>query len=89
MRAQVVLDQRDFGRVGKMSVGEVSERMGVIDGGMTVGDFHVPPAFERREQHEQIGDAVAFVFVVLALGFPRLGLGGLARLDDQLLRRFI
>jgi hypothetical protein len=28
---------------------------------MAIGNFDVTPAFERREQHEKIGCAVAFV----------------------------
>jgi hypothetical protein len=39
--------------------------MGIIDGGMAVGHFHKPPPFQRREHHEQIGDAIAFVFVIV------------------------
>jgi hypothetical protein len=35
--------------------------MGIIDGGVAVGDFDMPPPFQRREHHEQIGDAIAFV----------------------------
>ncbi len=88
VRAQIVLDQYDFGRVGKMGVGEVFQDLGVIDGGVMVGDFDMPPTLERRERHEQIGDAMAFVFVVLARWLSRLGGDRLARFDDQLLRRF-
>jgi hypothetical protein len=25
----------------------------------------MPPTFQRREHHEQIGDAIAFVFVIV------------------------
>jgi hypothetical protein len=32
-----------------MRVGQIPERVGIIDGGVTVGHFHVPPAFQRRE----------------------------------------
>jgi hypothetical protein len=39
--------------------------MGIIDGGVAVGHFHMPPPFQRREHHEQIGDAIAFVFVIV------------------------
>ncbi len=47
------------------------------------------PALQRREHHEQIGHAVAFVFVVVARGFSWLGRDRGARLDDQLLGGFI
>ncbi len=49
MRIQIVLNQNDFVRGGTMRVGQVVERMRAIDGGATVGDFHAPPAFQRRE----------------------------------------
>src|ERR1700675_4751178 len=39
--------------------------MSIIDGGVAVGHFHKPPPFQRREHHEQIGDAIAFVFVIV------------------------
>jgi hypothetical protein len=32
---------------------------------VAVGDLDMPPAFQRREHHEQIGDAIAFVFVIV------------------------
>jgi hypothetical protein len=48
----------------------------------------MPPAFQRREHHEQIGDAIAFVFVIVAL-VVRFGGDRRARLDDQLLRGFV
>jgi hypothetical protein len=71
--------------------------MSEIDGGTAVGHFHMPPAFERREQHEQVGGAVAFVFVIdpcrLALLYrhwnPRFLdqlLGGFAQADQGTLR---
>src|SRR5208282_2444618 len=63
--------------------------MGVIDGRATVGDFHVAPAFQRREHHEQIGHAIALIFVVVTRRLSRLDGDRRARLDDELLRRFI
>jgi hypothetical protein len=53
----------------------------VIHGGVAIRDFDMPPAFERREHHEEIGRAVALVFIiepgrqsvgVASLPFPRL-----------------
>ena len=32
MRAEIVLNEEDFVRVGKMRVGQILERVGVIDG---------------------------------------------------------
>jgi hypothetical protein len=59
--------------------------MGIIDGGVAVGDFHMPPPFQRREHHEQIGDAIAFVFAIVTRLASRLRGDWRARLDDQLL----
>src|SRR3974377_1226762 len=67
-----------------MHVRQIPERMGIIDGGVAGGDFHMPPPFQRREHHEQISDAIAFVFAIV----PRLA-SRRARFDDQLLRGFV
>src|ERR1035441_8880742 len=63
--------------------------MGVVNRGVAVGDFHAPPAFERREQHEQIRDSIALVLVIVARLAPRLGGNSRARLDNQLFRSFV
>ena len=76
VRVEIVLNRNDLGRVGKMRVGQILERMGVIGGGVTVGNFHMAPAFQRREHHEQIGHAIAFVFVIVTRrcpGFAAIG----------------
>src|SRR6516165_8181193 len=45
--------------------------------------------FQRREHHEQIGDAIAFVFVIMTrLASGRSG-NGSARLDNHLLRGLV
>ena len=87
MRAEIVLNERDFVRIGKKRVGQILERMGVIDGRPAVGDFHVTPAFQRREHHEQIGHAIAFVFVVVTRRLSRSCGDRRARLFDELLVR--
>src|SRR5208337_608287 len=56
---------------------------------MTIGHLDAAPAFQRRKHHEQIGHAVALVFVIVPGGSSRLGRDRRARLDDQLLRGFI
>src|SRR5467141_4246758 len=86
---EIILHQHDFGRVGKMRVGQIPEHVGIIDGGVAVGDLDMPPAFQRREHHEQIGDAIAFVFVIVARWLSRFGGDRRARLEDQLLRGFV
>src|SRR5450830_1143165 len=63
--------------------------MGVVNRGVAVGDFHAPPAFERREQHEQIRGSITLVLVVVARLAPRLSGNSRARLKDQLFRGFV
>ncbi len=89
MGVEIVLHQHDLRRVGKMRVGQILEHLGVIDGGVAVGDLDMPPAFQRREHHEQIGDAIAFVFVIVTRLASWLGGDRRARLDDQLLRGLV
>src|SRR5208283_449067 len=89
MRVQIVLDQDDLFGVGKMYVGQVLERLRVIDGGVMVGDLDVTPTFQRREHHEYIGHAVALVFVIVSSRLSWLGRDRRARLGDQLFGRFI
>src|SRR5208283_1884324 len=61
---KVVLDQNNDLGGGEVSIGEVLQDMSVIHGGVTIRHLDVAPAFERREHHEEIGDAVALVLVV-------------------------
>ena len=55
-----------------MDVGQVPEDLGKVDGRAPLGDLDMPPAFQRREQHEQIGRPVALVLVVVARWLPGL-----------------
>ena len=87
--AEIILHQHDLRGAGKMGVGQVPERMSVIDGGVTVGHFHMPPAFQRREHHEQIGCAIALVFVIVTRLASGLGGDRVARFDDHLLRSLV
>ena len=61
------------------------EDVGVVDRGVPIGHLHVSPAFQGCEHHEEIGDAVALVLVVVAGGPPGLSGDGGARLPDHLL----
>src|ERR1700758_4784908 len=67
MRTEIVLDQYDFLSVGEAGV-QLLENVGIIDGRVPIRDFHMPPAFQRSEHHEQIGCAVALVFVIMTRG---------------------
>ena len=86
---EIILHQHDFRRIWKMRIGQIPEHVGIIDGGVAVGDLDMPPAFQRREHHEQIGDAIAFVFVIVTRWLSRFGGDRRARVDDQLLRGFV
>ena len=82
---QVVLKQRDQVGVREVVVGDLLENVGVIYSGMPLGHLHVSPAFEGGEHHEEVGDAVALVLVVMPGRAPRLHGDRLARLGNQLL----
>ena len=40
VRAEIVLHQHDLRRAGKMRIGQIPERLGIVNGGVTIGDFH-------------------------------------------------
>ncbi len=89
VRREVVLHQHDLLCTGKMRAGQLLEHVGVIDGGVAIGDFDAAPAFQRREHHEQIGDASAFIFVIVTRFASGRGGNRHARLDDHLLRGLV
>src|SRR5689334_10033170 len=68
-----------------MRVGQLLEHLGIIQCGVAVGDLDVPPTLQRREHHEQIGDAVARILVVVSRWASRLGRDRHPGLADQLL----
>ena len=70
---------------GEVDVAEVLEDVGIVDGRAPLGDLDVAPAFERGEQHEQVGRAVALVLVVVARRLARPHRQRRARLGDELL----
>ncbi len=86
MRAEIVLDQDDGLGVGEMAVGQVLQDVSIVDDGAAIGDREVSPTFERREHHEQVGDAVARVLVIETSWAPRSHRHRQAGLGDQLLR---
>ena len=79
---EIVLDQHDGLGVREVGIGQILQDVGIIDGGVAVGHLDVTPAFERREQHEQVGGAVALILVIDPLRSPWLGWDWVARLDD-------
>lgn len=72
MDVQVVLKQRDQVGVREVVVGDFLENVGIIYGGVPVRHLDLSPAFKGSEHHEEVGDAVALVLVVVSGGAPRL-----------------
>ena len=66
-------------------MGQVLQDVSIIHGGVTIRHLDVTPAFERREHHEKIGDAVALVFVVATGRAARFHRDRQARLGGELL----
>ena len=50
---EIVLHQHDFRCVGEARVGEIFQNLGVIDGGVTVGDFDVIKAIAEQSSVRQ------------------------------------
>lgn len=55
MGVEIVLHQHDLRSAGKMRVQQFLEDICLIDCGLRIRHFDMPPAFERHEHHEQIG----------------------------------
>ena len=68
-----------------MNIGQVFQDVRIVDGGVAVRHLDVAPALEWREQHEQVGGAVALVFVIDTGRLSRLHRDRHARLGDELL----
>jgi hypothetical protein len=54
MDAEIVLDEDDGLGVREVAIGQVFQDMGVVDGGVAVGDLDMPPAFERRDSMNRL-----------------------------------
>ena len=85
MNVEIVLDQDNDVGAGEVTIGEVFQDMSIVHGGVAIRDLDVAPAFERREHHEEVGGAVALVFVVAAGGAARFHRDRHARLGNELL----
>ena len=72
-----------YGR--EVAIGQILQDARIVDGGMTVGHLDVVPPFERREEHEQVGGAIALVLVVDAGGTSSFHRDRRARLGNELL----
>jgi hypothetical protein len=62
---EIVLHENDLLRFWKVCVRQILEDLCVIDGGVTIGDFDMSPAFQRGEHHEQIGGSIPLILIVV------------------------
>lgn len=70
-RREHAAQERVPGEAGIVVEGDRAAHVRVVNGSAALGDRDVPPAFERREQHEQVGNPVAVILVVVARFLPR------------------
>ena len=59
-----VLDQHDGLDAREVGSAKSFKDVSIVYGSVAVCHLDVAPAFERREQHEQVGGAVALVLVI-------------------------
>ena len=50
----------------KEHINKFSHAVGILDHGAPVGDLNVSPPAQRFEEHEEITDAMPFIFVIIA-----------------------
>lgn len=89
MRIKVILNQADDGGLGITFIGQVFEAVGILQLGATGGHLHLSPGSQGLTKHEEIAGAMAFVFIIVALGFTWLHRQGRARFANELLRAFV
>ena len=68
-----------------MDIGQVFQHVRIIHGGVAIRDLDTAPALERSKHHEEVGGAVALVFVIEAGGASRFHRDRYAHLGKQLL----
>src|ERR1017187_4468932 len=69
-----------------MRVGQFLQDLRIIHGSVTIGGFEMPPAFQWREHHEQIGCAITLVLVIVSRGSSWLRRYRHTGFGDELLR---
>ena len=84
MRVQIVQHHRDPFRCGVVPVGELTHRHRPIGAGAPLRDLDLAPTGEWFGKQKQIGYAMPFLFVILALWLARGGGQSQARFADQL-----
>jgi hypothetical protein len=89
MGMQVVRHPHNLFRLRKMHLDKVFEAMGKVDIRTPVCDLHVSPPFHRGQEHAQVADAVALIFISIALRLAWFARSGRSGFFDLLLTRFI
>ena len=82
---EIVLDQHDGLDVREVDDRQILQDVSIVYGSVAVRHLDVAPAFERREQHEQVGGAVALVLVIDAGWASSFHWDRHARLGNELL----
>ncbi|MGC8476287.1 MAG: hypothetical protein ACP5NP_08030 [Acetobacteraceae bacterium] len=68
-----------------LGLDRILEDLGIIHGSVPIGDFDMPPSFQRREHHEQVGCTVALVLIIMPREMAWLHRDRHARFGDELL----
>src|ERR1043165_7874639 len=89
MSRQVVENDADLLGVGIVLVDEVAQALGEVQASSTVRHLGVSPGSVRVDEHEDVGGAVAYVFVVVAASLAWLSLHRNSLLADELSWRFV
>jgi hypothetical protein len=50
---EIVLDQNDLLGACEVEIGQISQDVSIIHGGMAIRDFDMAPTFERSKHHEE------------------------------------
>ena len=85
MDVEIVLDENDGLGVGEVKIRQVFQDVSIVRGGVAIRDFDMAPAFERGKHHEEVGGAVALVFVITTGWASRFHRDRQARLGEKLL----
>jgi hypothetical protein len=75
--------------VDAFPIGHLLEQVRVVHSSVAIGYLDVAPAFQRREQHEYVGRAIALILVIDPRGPSRFGRDWHSGFGDQLLRGLI
>src|SRR5271166_6538624 len=89
MGVEIVLHEHDLLHLRKVRIGQILEDLGIVHGGVAIGDLDMPPAFQRREHHEQIGGSIPLILVVVPSGGAWLRRAWHTRFGDELRRRLV